>query len=106
MNFTVLKTFRDKNTLKSHKTGQIYQTDDLKRVDELQSKGWIGEEVQEVHEAQKDFSVLEQNVANVKQTITAEFSQESLKTLLEQEVAGENRKGVIDHIQSLLKDND
>lgn len=100
MNFTVLKTFRDKSTLQSHKTGHIYKTDDAKRAAELQSKGWIGEEVQE------ESSVLEQNVANIKQTITADFSHESLEALLQQEVGGENRKGVIEHIQSLLKEND
>jgi hypothetical protein len=45
--YKVLADFIDKFTKKYHAAGTLYETDNKKRVRELQSKGFLGEEVQE-----------------------------------------------------------
>lgn len=50
----------------------------------------------------KPNKVLSNNVGEVKNAVTKELGEEELKKLLEQEVSGEDRKGVKDHIEDLL----
>jgi hypothetical protein len=45
--YKVLAAFVDKFTKKYHAEGTIYETDNEERAEELQNKGFLGEEVQE-----------------------------------------------------------
>lgn len=47
MNYKVLKTFKDKETLEKYLVDSEYETDSEKRAVELQKQGFIGEEVVE-----------------------------------------------------------
>lgn len=44
-NYEVLTIFKDKNTKRRYEIGSIYPTDDTERAEELQEKGFIGEQV-------------------------------------------------------------
>lgn len=98
MEYNVIRKFRDKESFEVLEVGDSFVTDKKERANELQAKGFIGEAIKT-----ETPSILNQNVGEVKISITEEFSKEDLEKLLEQEVSGENRKGVKDHIESLLK---
>lgn len=100
MKYRVIKRFRDKNTKDVYEIDSTYESDNEKRVKELQALGYLGEEIEEAP------SILDQNVSEVKAAITKDFPKEILQVLLEQEIAGENRKGVKEHIESLLAENE
>lgn len=91
--YEVLKRFRDINTREKYEAGSVYETADKERGVELQEKGFL--------KATK--SVLDGNVTSIKTAITADLSPEELNSLLEEEKAGEDRKGVKEHIEALLK---
>jgi hypothetical protein len=94
MRFIAKKRFIDKNTKKLYPIGAEYKADSKERAEELTKKGFIDK---------KEESLLDQNVGEVKAAVTSEFSKEQLEELLQQEKDGDNRKGVIEYIESLLK---
>lgn len=93
MKATVLKRFKDKFTGKIYNIGYIYKSSE-ERVKELQEMGFLGE-----------VSIIDGNVEEIK-VVTESLDKESLKDLLEKEQKGKNRKGVIEHIESLLKEGE
>ena len=96
MKIIVERDFKDRNTKKIVKAGTIVEADEI-RLSLLDKHGIKYEFVEE--------SVLDGNVNQVKKAITKEMNKEELNELLKQEKAGNNRKGVIDHIESLLGDD-
>ncbi|NIK10920.1 hypothetical protein [Alkalibacillus almallahensis] len=123
MKAKVIKRFRDKNTKKVYNKGAVYDGSD-ERVKEIQQKGFLASEfvdengqqnpVNDSHEPTNEDgggqestspSALEGNVNEVKEKITAELDQETLETLLEAEQQDKARKGVMDHIQDVMQEN-
>ncbi|WP_429351591.1 hypothetical protein [Paenibacillus sp. 4624] len=47
MNYPVVKTFRDRTSLKRHVIGGTYETDDQNRAEHLQKEGFIGSEIKQ-----------------------------------------------------------
>jgi hypothetical protein len=92
----VIKRFRDKETKEVFAAGALYQSDDEGRITLLQNSGYL--EKSEMQE-----SLLDQNVEEIKIAITADLGKERLKELFKEEFNSKNRKGVIEHIDSLLK---
>ncbi|PLR93194.1 hypothetical protein [Bacillus sp. T33-2] len=102
MKYIVKEHFEDKNTHEIYEVDSLYETDSQERADELRKGGYLGDEVEN-----SVASVLDQNVAEVAAAITSDsHSIEQLEELLKLEEAGENRKGVKKHIESLLKEAD
>lgn len=100
MKYKVLTRFNDKYTSVLHETGTFYETDSQERAEELQKGGYIGEEVKNPLA-----SVLEKNVTEVKNSVTRDnYSVEQITELIALEEAGEKRKGVKEHLNSLLKE--
>lgn len=101
MKYRVIKKFRDKETGKLYlKNKEPYETDNKERAAELQEKGFLYKEKAE--DDSKGPSVLDQNVDQVKKSVTTEMSQEELDTLLKEEKADKNRKSVVDHLQEMI----
>lgn len=98
MKYAVVASFRDKHTNEVFTIGSFYETEDKDRVTELRKGGFLGDEIQ----SEQPY-VLKQNVAGVKAAITEDLPKEQLEALLQEEKEGENRKGVIEHIEALLK---
>lgn len=94
MKAKVIRRFRDKDTNETYESPRLY-SGDQKRVKYLQQLGYLGEQ-----ETESD-SRLEGNVQDVKNALDG-LDQESLTSILVEEKANKNRKGVIDHIESLL----
>lgn len=97
MKAPVLKRFKDKVTKEIYIKGIYEGTEE--RVKELQIKGFLGDAVEDEND---EPSVLEGNVSEVKKVVTKELGKEQLNALLDEEESGENRKGVKDHITSVL----
>lgn len=107
----VIVRFRDRNTKTVYNIGTVFEGDE-DRINELVELGFvevIKKEVEENPEEQSDeqenhdvTSFLEGNVKSIKESL-ADQDVESLKILLETEKIGQNRKGVIEHIESLLE---
>lgn len=95
MKYKVVKRFRDKYSKKLYLPGDTFECDDQNRADELIDKGFI-----------KKDNLLDQNVAGVKKAVTQDIPQEELRFLLDEENQGQARKGVIDHITSLLEEGE
>ncbi|WP_413373303.1 hypothetical protein [Paenibacillus taichungensis] len=47
MNYPVVKTFRDRTSLKRYVEGGTYETNDQNRAEHLQKEGFIGSEIKE-----------------------------------------------------------
>lgn len=47
MNYPVVKTFRDRTSLKRYIKGGTYETEDKNRADQLQKEGFIGSPIKE-----------------------------------------------------------
>jgi hypothetical protein len=99
MEIKVIKRFRDKNTNEVYRAGALYQSDDEERISFLQNSGYL-------EKSEKQESLLDQNVDEIKAAITADMGVDELKALSKEESGGKNRKGVIEHIDSLLKVED
>jgi NifB/MoaA-like Fe-S oxidoreductase len=97
MEIKVIKRFRDKDTKEVFAAGALYKSDDEGRITFLKNSGYL--EKSEIQE-----SVLDQNVEEIKVAITADLGKERLKELFKEEFNSKNRKGVIEHIDSLLKE--
>lgn len=97
MEIKVIKRFRDKDTKEVFAAGALYHSNDEERIKFLQNSGYL--EKSEMQE-----SLLDQNVEEIKVAITADFGKERLKELFKEEFNSKNRKGVIEHIDSLLKE--
>lgn len=98
MEYKVKKRFIDKHTKDFYdaRNESFYESTDEKRIKELISKGYIVEK-------QKEDSLLDGNVSKVQEAITSDLSNEELGKLLKEESEGAKRKGVIQHINSLLE---
>lgn len=102
MKANVVVRFRDKHTKKVYNIGTEYEDDD-DRINELVGLGFVEVAEEEVTEDQEYMSsILEENVQSIKDKLN-EADEETLKSVLEEEKNGRDRKGVIDHIQSLLE---
>lgn len=99
MKYQVKKRFQDKYNGNLYEVGSFYETDNQGRADYLQGMGYLGAGTEES-------SLLAGNVDQVKASITADMTDDELNALLDEEQAGKNRKGVIDHINSLLEADD
>lgn len=97
MEYRVIKRFRDKLTKKVYSTNAPFDTKVEGRAEELLELGYI---------EKKERSPLEQNVGDIKKALTKETPVEKLEVLLEQEKSGENRKGVLEHIEALLSNEE
>lgn len=111
MEFGVIKSFQDKHTKVVYKKSSTYQTEDDERADFLIEKGFLKEN--EARKASGQLNggtftledVLDQTVAEIEETITAdEFTQVDLRSFLDFEKQNKARKGVIEHLESLLTD--
>jgi hypothetical protein len=97
MKAKVIKRFRDKHTKKTHNLGTFYEGSE-DRIQELQGFGWLG---QAEEDAAKINELLDGSIAEVK-TNTEGLSVDDLSELLEQEKYSKNRKGVIEHFESVI----
>jgi hypothetical protein len=108
MKVKVLKQFIDGENKTIHKIGKVIEvTED--RFEQLVSS--IGDPLVEIFEGALPPNLnspidLDENVETLKNTIKIEFGIDSLKDLLKVEQEGKNRKGVIEHIESLLKEGE
>jgi hypothetical protein len=94
----IINRFRDKNTKKIYTKDKVYEGS-ASRVAELQEKGWLGSTIEE----KTSDPLLEGNVEKTKSAITVSLGEEKLRALREEEANDKNRKGVLNHIDSLLE---
>jgi hypothetical protein len=66
--YKVLAAFVDKFTKKYHAVGTIYETDNEERAEELQSKGFLGEEVRKNSERHEQSQQSEEDTKEKKST--------------------------------------
>jgi hypothetical protein len=102
MEIKVIKRFRDKETNEVFTVGALYHSDDEERIKFLQSKGHL--ELSDPSTSNKQPDLLDQNVEEIKTSIIADLGKEQLEELFIAESNGKNRKGVIEHIDSLIKE--
>jgi hypothetical protein len=102
MEIKVIKRFRDKETKEVFAAGALFQSDDKERIKYLQSKGHL--ELSDPSITSKQPDLLDKTLEEIKTSITADLGKEQLEELFKAESDGKNRKGVIDHIDSLLKE--
>ena len=100
--FKVVRASRDKDTLITFHHGHSYVTDDVERALYLKELGHIVGEIKGEGNSQTVTSLLDGNADEVKKSITAVLEETELESLLQLEVAGKNRKTVIEHIKELL----
>ncbi|WP_096199509.1 hypothetical protein [Bacillus sp. FJAT-45350] len=114
MEYNVINSFVDKNTKKLYSSltkGTVYVTEDRERATTLIEKGYLEEREPQTRQTEEvsgegmaiSIEVLLGTVAEIIENVTSELTQENLSELLELEKQGENRKGVIKHIESLVK---
>lgn len=110
----VIKRFRDKETRKIYNVGETYDGTKA-RAKEIADKGFI-EESEGSEEGNEDNSgstnetaasldvenILNSNIESIKEKVD-EVDKELLSVILETEKGNQNRKGVIEHIESLLE---
>ncbi|TYS50091.1 hypothetical protein [Bacillus infantis] len=97
--YSVIKTFRDKDTKERVKKDSVYEHSNSARIKDLQRRGFLGEELQ------GEGSLLDQNIEDVTEALQG-LSADELKSYLEEEKKNKNRKTVIEYIESALKDGD
>jgi hypothetical protein len=97
MEIKVIKRFRDKETKEVHAAGAVYQSDDEGRISFLQNSGYL-------EKSEKQKSLLDDNVESIKIAVTPDLGLDEIKALFEEESNGKNRKGVIEHIDGLIKE--
>lgn len=112
MEFIVVRDFIDKNTNVLHKENTPYKTEDQDRANKLIGLGFIkeyGDPSPQIKLGENppengvDTSILSKNVSEITPELTSETPKSDLKSLLEAEKTGENRKTIIKHIVSLLE---
>ncbi|MBO1003741.1 hypothetical protein ACFSKI_19165 [Pseudogracilibacillus auburnensis] len=96
MKVKVIKRFRDKHTKQVYNIDSVYEGSQS-RIKELQKLKFVGEEIKEQP------SLLDGNVQQTKNAITSELGPYELNQLLHEEKQDKKRKGVIEHIESLLE---
>ncbi|MBH0174717.1 hypothetical protein IHV09_14205 [Fictibacillus sp. 23RED33] len=106
MEIKVLKRFKDKNTKKVFPVGALYQSDDEERILFLQEKGYLEKSIPLSPEEIEVEQLLTQNVDAIRKSILSDMGKEKLNNLLAIEKEDKNRKGVIDHIEGLLKEGE
>lgn len=114
MEYKVIKQFQDlQDNDHIYNVGDLYPRQgevNTERAEELaNSENKIGVPLIEVVEEPKTISTpidLNQTVDKLKEVITIELGEEVLNELLEAEIVDKNRKGVIEHIESLLKEGE
>lgn len=98
MKAVVLKSFRDKTNKKSPVVkGHTYEASE-ERVRELSAKGYVKVEGGEAGEE----SVLKSSIADVK-SATEGLNKEEFENLLEEEKAGQNRKGLVEYFENMIE---
>lgn len=97
MKAKVLNLFKDKETKELFTKDSVYEGEP-NRVKELQRLGYLGE----VTEEEKQPSILDSGVEEVKDAITSDINVDELQKLLEDEEANKNRKSVKEHIEKIL----
>lgn len=100
MECKVIKKFQDKNTKAIYPIGSVYKSEDQERVEFLQEIGFL--EKEETIEPEEVDEVLEGNVDEVTAQIKIELGKDRLESLLVSEKEGQDRKGVVKHIEKLL----
>lgn len=102
MKVKVINSFIDKENKRIQPVGVILDITE-KRYEEIMS--YKDEQLVELVADSNNIDVdLNRNVETVTEAIHAELGKDTLSTLLEQEKAGKNRKGVIEHIEQLIKE--
>lgn len=101
-----MKRFKDKNTKKVFPVGALYQSDDEERILFLQEKGYLEKSIPLSPEEIEVEQLLTQNVDAIRKSILSDMGKEKLNNLLAIEKEDKNRKGVIDHIEGLLKEGE
>ena len=105
--FEVLVTFRDRKGKEKYDASKLptvpkdssYESDDTKWTSYLVEKGIL-------KRISKTPSInLEGNIKEVTQSLTKELGDSFLNDVLAEEKANKNRKGVIEHIESLLSES-
>jgi hypothetical protein len=108
MKVQVLRSFIDKQTNVIQEVGTVIEVTD-ERYEEILSASEVPF-VKQVDDfempAQNDEGTLDKSVDKIKNAVTKALSQEKLEVLLKMEIEGKNRKGVIEHIESLLEEDD
>jgi hypothetical protein len=102
MEVKVIKRFRDKETNEVYPVGALYQSDNENRIKFLQGRGHLDMYNSDSNEGN---SLLNQTVDEIKEAVTSDLGKEQLEQLLKEEHDGKGRKGVIEHIDSLLKES-
>lgn len=103
MKVEVLNRFRDKSTHQIFEVGSLYESSDKARIDLLVKKGFVKSTNVK---AKTPTLNLEGNVKEVTSSINLELGRSSLRDALKAEQADKNRKGVTEHIESLLAELD
>lgn len=112
MKVKALRNYFDIKAKVRRKRGDTFEVSE-ERYEEINSTS-EGELVQKIDETppindndnENEMDLLNGNVEETKNSITADLGKETLELLLSKEKEGKNRKGVIEHIQSLLEEGD
>jgi hypothetical protein len=108
MKVQVLRSFIDKQTNVIQEVGTVIEVTD-ERYEEILSASddpFVKQVSDFETPAQNDEGLLDKSVEKIKIAVTKALSHEKLKVLLKMETEGKNRKGVIEHIESLLEEDD
>lgn len=98
MKAVVLKSFRDQTNKKNPVAkGSTYEASDA-RIYELVSKGYV----KVVDGDAGEESVLKGSIADVKSS-TEGLGKEEFEKLLEEEKAGQNRKGLVEYFENMIE---
>lgn len=104
MKVKVLRLFHDKQNGTFQRVGTIIDVTE-ERLQEILTVD-MDNPIVEVIDEDKHDSLLDNTVNEIQEKVTIELGLDKLQELLKDEIEGKNRKGVVEHIESLLKEAD
>jgi hypothetical protein len=108
MKVQVLRSFIDKQTNVIQEVGTVIEVTD-ERYEEILSASddpFVKQADYTETPTQNNEDLLDKSVEKIKNALTKALSREKLEVLLKMEIEGKKRKGVIEHIESLLEEDD
>lgn len=104
MKVKVLRLFNDKQNGVFQRVGTTIDVT-KERLEEILAVDPENPIVEVIDEDKHD-SLLDNTVNEIQEKVTIELGLDKLQELLKDEIEGKNRKGVVEHIESLLKEAD
>ncbi|WP_156290782.1 hypothetical protein [Oceanobacillus salinisoli] len=101
--FKVKRAFKESGKDKFYAVDSTFESEDQGKIKRLLKAGILENTgVQEQEDGEQSSSILNGNVAEIKEAITSEAKREELEELKRQEIKGQNRKGVLEHIETII----